>query len=210
MGASATIEQLIQAFQAEESAPAWQRAAEHLLRIAGQLWTTLVLGCNGRMRQVPTSGAPGWLFTVLQGAMCGRQPPSGATWRCSGPSTCRATLSLCSWRSTPKLVSPRSTAPGALPPLACKSALHAPCRGAGAQRIKGCACCRWLGCCDFLDEGVDLGLGRSALVTGARIPAAKKGLWLWAHKVWSAGNCLGSGRFFIAWSSCTCTMPLPL
>lgn len=45
------------------------------------------------------------------------------------------------------------------------------------------ACRRWLGCCEFLDEGVELGLGRSALVIGARIPTDKEGLWLWAHKV---------------------------
>lgn len=36
VGASATIEQLIQAFQADDSAPAWQQAAKHLLRIAGE------------------------------------------------------------------------------------------------------------------------------------------------------------------------------
>ena len=40
VGAAATIAQLIEAFQGNASAPAWQRAAEHLLRIGGESWTT--------------------------------------------------------------------------------------------------------------------------------------------------------------------------
>ena len=41
-GAAVTVEQLIQALQ-EEGAPAWTRAADHLLRIAG---ARLFTGCG--------------------------------------------------------------------------------------------------------------------------------------------------------------------
>ena len=40
VGATATIEQLIQALQEDESAAAWQQAAKHLLRIAGESLTS--------------------------------------------------------------------------------------------------------------------------------------------------------------------------